>query len=56
MRERGFRRLPVVDTGGKLVGLVSLDDVLMLFAEEFASIGKLLQHETPRDIAERSVG
>jgi len=52
MRAGGFRRAPVVDQGGALVGLVSLDDILMLLAEEFADIGRLLEKETPRAAAE----
>ena len=51
MRAGPFRRLPVVDAKGKLVGLVSLDDVLSLLTEEFSDIGKLLQGEDPRSIA-----
>ncbi|HTU24350.1 MAG TPA: CBS domain-containing protein [Pirellulales bacterium] len=42
MRRHGFRHLPVVDDGGRLAGLVTLDDVLLLLAEEFSSIGQLL--------------
>ena len=42
----------VVDGSGKLVGLISLDDVLMLLAEEFKDIGQLLERETPRAVAE----
>lgn len=52
MRSGRFRRLPVVDDNGKLVGLLSLDDVLMLLAEEFKDIGQLLERETPRAVAE----
>jgi CBS domain-containing protein len=52
MRSGRFRRLPVVDGKGQLVGLLSLDDVLMLIAEEFADIGQLLSCETPRAVAE----
>jgi len=48
MRSGRFRRVPVVDDGGRLVGLISLDDVLMLRATEFTQIGRLLQQETPR--------
>jgi CBS domain-containing protein len=38
------RRLLVVDEGDRLVGLLSLDDVLELLAEESHSIGRLLAH------------
>ena len=50
MRNGRFRRLPVVDAQAKLVGLLSLDDVLMLLAEEFTPIGGLLERETPRAV------
>ena len=52
MRSGRFRRLPVVDHDNKLVGLVTLDDILMLLAEEFVQIGGLLERETPRSVIE----
>lgn len=36
MRECGVRRLPIVDQEARLVGLVSLDDVLVLLGRELA--------------------
>jgi len=51
MRTGRFRRLPVVDDQNQLVGLLSLDDVLMLLAEEFTDVGRLLRQETPQAIA-----
>lgn len=33
MREHGIRRLPVVDPEGKLVGIVTLDDLLSILTE-----------------------
>lgn len=47
MRAGPFRRMPVTDDAGKLVGLLSLDDVLDLLAEEFRDIGGLLRSESP---------
>lgn len=52
MRSGRFRRVPVVDDQNRLVGLVTLDDVLMLLGEEFAQIGRLIKRETPRAIVE----
>ena len=34
MRQRGVRRLPIVDGQGRVAGLVSLDDVLVLLSAE----------------------
>ena len=52
MREGCFRRLPIVDASGSLVGLVSLDDILIRLAEELGHIGQLVRGETPRGFAE----
>jgi CBS domain-containing protein len=52
MKSGSFRRLAVVDRDDRLVGLVALDDVLMLLCEEFAAIGSLLKRETPVGAAE----
>jgi CBS domain-containing protein len=54
MRTGRFRRVPVVDQDNKLVGLISLDDILILLAEEFSQVGRLLKRETPRAIMEAS--
>jgi CBS-domain-containing membrane protein len=50
MRTGRFRRIPVVDRANKLIGLVTLDDILMLLAEQFSQLGRLLKRETPRAI------
>jgi CBS domain-containing protein len=47
MRGGGFRRIPVVDHKKALVGVLSLDDVLALLAEEFGPIGQLVERKKP---------
>lgn len=39
MRKNGVRRLPIVDVTGELVGIVSLDDLLVLFSAELHELG-----------------
>lgn len=51
MRCGPFRRFPVVNQEGRLVGILSLDDILDLLAEEFGEIGKLLRKESPESLA-----
>lgn len=50
MRSGRFRRLPVVDQQQRLIGLISLDDILMSLGNEFIQVGRLLAQETPRCI------
>jgi CBS domain-containing protein len=45
MRERGVRRLPVVDSTGALVGIVTADDVIRFLAEELSEVVKLMTRE-----------
>lgn len=45
MSAKGIRRLPVVDNDGGLLGIVTLDDVLLLLAKEFGTLAKLVLHE-----------
>lgn len=42
MAEHAIRRLPVVDEGGKLSGLIALDDVLSLMVVEFGLLEGVL--------------
>jgi CBS domain-containing protein len=47
MAEAGARRLVVTDKNDELVGILSLDDVVGLLAEEMAPIGRLLSRQEP---------
>jgi len=38
MMESGVRRLPVVDEDGRLVGLVTLDDLLRVLGRELSNL------------------
>jgi CBS domain-containing protein len=51
MRRGPYRRLPVVDDQNRLIGLISLDDILDLLSEEFEEIGKLVRREGPNALA-----
>ena len=51
MRINASRRITVVDNTGRLVGLISLDDVLALLAEEFGQIGDVIEQESPKSLA-----
>jgi CBS domain-containing protein len=48
LSRRGVRRLPVVDRAGKLVGLISLDDLLILLGSEMGHIASALASELGR--------
>jgi len=45
MQERGVRRLPIVDHGGALIGIVTADDVIRFLADELGQVVLLMNHE-----------
>ena len=47
MRAERCRRLVVVDAEQRLVGIVSLDDVLAIMAEQMHAVAALLESEAP---------
>lgn len=53
MRDRGVRRMPVVDNDGWLIGIVSLDDLLELLAEELSEMAGLISRGRQREAATR---
>ena len=53
MRYKGVRRLPIVDKSGGLVGIVSIDDLLEVLAEEFSELAKVVAREQARETSSR---
>jgi len=45
MRESGVRRLPIVDQESRLLGIVSLDDILVLLGRELADVAATITSE-----------
>jgi len=53
MQDRGTRRLPVVDGDGRLVGIITLDDVLRMVAGELTALAIAAQRSFSREVHER---
>ncbi|HEY9268578.1 MAG TPA: CBS domain-containing protein [Methylotenera sp.] len=53
MTSKGIRRLPVVDSNGSLIGILTLDDLLLMLAKEFFSIAMLLSNEQKNEFIKR---
>ena len=49
MRHRGYRRVPVVNNNGVLVGILAVDDILELLAEQMSNIAGLILHEREQE-------
>lgn len=47
MKSSRVRRLPVVDMGGRLVGLITVDDIVRLLARELGEIARVIGRESP---------
>ena len=43
MRQKGVRRMPVVDREGKAIGMVTLDDLLVLFSSELGQTAAVIR-------------
>jgi CBS domain-containing protein len=47
MKSAGVRRMPIVDSAGRLVGLLTIDDLIRLLAREMADIARIIGKESP---------
>ena len=47
MKNVGVRRMPIVDNGGRLVGLLTVDDIIRLLSREMADISRIIGKEGP---------
>ena len=54
MRYKGVRRLPIVREDGHLVGIVSIDDLLGVLAEELGDIARIVARERGQEAVTRS--
>ena len=50
MRKHGVRRMPVVNHEGTLAGIVSIDDLIELLADEMGELAKLISKEQDEEI------
>jgi CBS domain-containing protein len=53
MRDKGIRRLPVIDLDEALVGILTIDDVLDLLSEVFVDIVHLFDRQRRREARTR---
>ena len=53
MRSHGVRRVPVVDAGGALVGILAADDLLDLLAEELSALARIAPRGQEREVRGR---
>lgn len=49
LRAKGVRRMPVVNSGGQLVGIVTVDDLLEVLAVELGELAKVIGREQLRE-------
>ncbi|MGA2712523.1 MAG: CBS domain-containing protein [Bryobacteraceae bacterium] len=54
MRAEAVRRVPIVDADGSLIGIVSLDDIVELMAEELGDLATLIRQEQRKETEVRA--
>lgn len=54
MRAKGIRRIPVVDSEGALAGIVAVDDLIELLADELGQLSKVILRERRQEAEVRA--
>jgi CBS domain-containing protein len=54
MRTRGVRRLPILAEDGSLLGIVTVDDLIEVFAEELTDLARVISRGRAREAKTRS--
>jgi len=49
MRTKGVRRVPIVDEAGGLLGIVTVDDLIEVFAEELTDLARVISRGRARE-------
>lgn len=53
MRYKGVRRLPIVGEDGQLIGIVTIDDLLEVLAEQLTELARIVSREQAHEAAVR---
>jgi len=53
MRHHGLRRVPIVSSRGHLLGIVAVDDIVRVFADDIAALSAVAARERARETADR---
>ena len=53
MRSKGVRRLPTVDRNGELIGIVTVDDLLEMLADELGELARIVAREQAHEASAR---
>ena len=56
MRQRGVRRVPVVDAQNALIGIVSMDDLVEFLVEELSDLVRVVRRERMHESQLRETG
>lgn len=48
VKDKGMRRFPIVDSGGRLTGIVTVDDLICMLGKELYDISLIIEKEKPR--------